>query len=61
MSELEVIWLLYNVRDLYPFYPLNTFNADSLGICYIPGTVPDTEEPVMNITEDIPVLIELIF
>lgn len=56
-----VLWLLHSVRDLDPFYPFHLFSADSLGTCYIPATVPDTEEPVMNTTEEIPVLRELIF
>ena len=61
LSKLKVIWLLHSVRGLDPFYPFRLFNAHSLGTCYIPGTVPDTEEPVMNTTEEIPVLRELVF
>lgn len=56
-----MIWVLYSVRDLASFYSFHSFTADLLVICYILGIASGLEGTEVNKTEDIPVLLELIF
>lgn len=54
-------WILHSVRNLASFYPFHSFTTDLLVICYILGIASGLEDTEVNKTEDIPVLLELIF